>query len=312
MGAFAFEGAPSYMLLNQRRAFAAEAAGVVRGWDVPVVAWHTPDGFDTFGESERGVFPHHTLTFSLSGPSGPRVEALVGRRRLVQPDSDAVTLHHAGLENGFRAAGDIRFAHIYFTDGFARRIGAELYGSVGDREGLLLREGLVFFSDPELRRIAGDYVARALDATEPPTALEMDSRANLLGLRLVGWHSILAPSARVRARRGGLAPWRLRRATEWLEARMAEDARLADLAAAVGLSERHLCTAFRVSTGRPPHQWLLDRRVERAKGLLAADPARPVTEVALACGFTSSAHFATVFRRATGKTPSAWRHAGAR
>ena len=93
----------------------------------------------------------------------------------------------------------------------------------------------------------------------------------------------------------------------------AEDARLADLAAAVGLSERHLCTAFQVSTGRPPHRWLLDRRVERAKALLEAEPSRRVTEVALACGFTSSAHFATVFRRAMGKAPSAWRHdAGAR
>ena len=47
--------------------------------------------------------------------------------------------------------------------------------------------------------------------------------------------------------------------------------------------------------------------MERAKELLAAEPARPVTGVALACGFTSSAHFATVFRKVTGQTPSAWR-----
>ncbi len=105
----------------------------------------------------------------------------------------------------------------------------------------------------------------------------------------------------------GLAPWRLRRATEWLEAHLADEARLSDLAAAVGLSERHLCTAFRASTGRPPHRWLQERRVERAKELLEVTPARSVTEVALACGFTSSAHFATVFRKATGQTPSAWR-----
>jgi len=66
-----------------------------------------------------------------------------------------------------------------------------------------------------------------------------------------------------------------------------------------------------VSTGRPPHRWLLERRVERAKAMLAAEPARPVTEVVLACGFATSAHFATVFRKVTGHTASAWRGSAA-
>jgi transcriptional regulator GlxA family with amidase domain len=132
-------------------------------------------------------------------------------------------------------------------------------------------------------------------------------------LRAIRLRLAAPEAAAAKAPRGGLAPWRLRRATEWLEAHMADDARLADLAAAVGLSERHLCTAFRVSTGRPPHRWLLERRVERAKALLAAATggAPSVTEVAMACGFSSSAHFATMFRRATGKTPTAWRGSAA-
>lgn len=296
------------MALVEKEGVASVSAGVDRGWDMPAALLHARRGFDTIVDAARPALPHHVLAFSLSGPL---TEAVVGRRRLVQSGPGTLTLLPVGPQHGFRGGAGVRFAHLYFTDAFARRIGAELHGEAGDREGLL-RDDSVFFRDPELRDVAGTYAARALDAEDPPTALEMDSRAVLVGLRLLNRHSVLASSRAAAPPRGGLAPWRLRRAIEWLEAHMAEDARLSDLAAAVGLSERHLCTAFRVSTGRPPHRWLLERRVERAKALLSAGGgvAPSVTEVAMACGFTSSAHFATMFRKTTGQTPSAWRQAG--
>lgn len=297
------------MNLVESEGVASVSAGVDRGWDMPAALLHAPRGLDTIASTSRPALSHHVLAFSLSGPTG--AEAVVGGRHLEQSGPGTMTVLPVGPQHGFRAAAGVRFAHLYFTDGFIRRLGAELYGGAGDRGGLL-RDDSVFFRDPDLREVAGNYVTRALDAEDPPTALEMDSRAVLVGLRLFDRHSVLAPPKAATPPRGGLAPWRLRRATEWLEAHMAEDARLADLAAAVGLSERHLCTAFRASTGRPPHRWLLERRVERAKALLAAGPARPVTEVALACGFASSAHFATVFRKIAGQTPSAWRDSVAR
>ncbi len=232
------------MLSVERRGHVARSAGVERGWDMPVALWHAPRGFDTISGHVRGTLSHHVLSFSVSGPM---TEAAVEGRRLVKTDPGSLSVEAVGSENGFRALGESRFAHLYFRDGFVRRLGAELYGEPGDRDGLL-RDDLVFFRDPELRRMAGDYLARAIDAADPPTVLEMDSRAVLVGLRLFGQHSVLAPPGVAAPRRGGLAPWRLRRATEWLEAHLADDARLSDLAAAVGLSERHLCTAFR----RPP------------------------------------------------------------
>lgn len=294
------------MALVEKEGVASLSAGVDRGWDMPAALLHAREGFDTIASAARPELSHHVAAFSLSGPMA---EAMVGGRHLVQSGPGTMTILPVGPQHGFRAAAGARFAHLYFTDAFARRLGAELYAEAGEREGLL-RDDSVFFRDPDLREAAGGYLTRAFDADDPPTALEMDSRAVLVGLRLFGRHSVLAHARMAAAPRGGLAPWRLRRATEWLEAHLAEDARLSDLAAAVGLSERHLCTAFRVSTGRPPHRWLLERRVERAKALLAAGAGAPsVTQVAMACGFTSSAHFATMFRRATGQTPSAWRQA---
>lgn len=106
--------------------------------------------------------------------------------------------------------------------------------------------------------------------------------------------------------RGGLAAWRLRRVLEYMHANLAEDLPLADLSKLAGLSPRHFCTAFRHSTGLPPHRYLAERRIERARELLA-DPSLSMTAVAMAVGFGSSQHFATMFRRNTGATPGGYR-----
>jgi AraC family transcriptional regulator len=58
--------------------------------------------------------------------------------------------------------------------------------------------------------------------------------------------------------------------------------------------------------GEPPHRYLVRLRIERAKELLVAQRT-PITEVALAVGFGSSAHFSTVFRKHVGVAPTVWR-----
>ena len=85
--------------------------------------------------------------------------------------------------------------------------------------------------------------------------------------------------------------------------RLGEDLLLADLAASIDLSPCHFARAFKASTGLPPHRYRMRLRVERAKELLAAT-SQSVTEIACACGFASSQHMATVFRRTLGTTPS--------
>ena len=108
--------------------------------------------------------------------------------------------------------------------------------------------------------------------------------------------------------RGGLAPWRLRRATELMAAHLDRDLGLAELAAAAGLSPSHFTRAFKRSTGRPPHRYLMERRVEHAQRLLASTDA-PLAEVASDCGFADQSHLSTAFRRLLGATPGAWRGA---
>ncbi len=105
---------------------------------------------------------------------------------------------------------------------------------------------------------------------------------------------------------GGLAPWHARRVCDYLSEHLAEDVALSDLAALVGLSPSHFCRAFAVTLGMPPHRWLVARRIERSQELLCATTLS-ITNIAASCGFASSQHFASAFRKATGVTPSEYR-----
>lgn len=106
--------------------------------------------------------------------------------------------------------------------------------------------------------------------------------------------------------RGGLAPSRRRQVLEMIESRLGEPLSLAALAEAVSLSQSHFSSMFRVSTGLSPHQYILRRRIARAKRLMR-DPVKSIIEVALECGFATPQHFSQVFRVLTGSSPSEYR-----
>jgi AraC-like DNA-binding protein len=111
---------------------------------------------------------------------------------------------------------------------------------------------------------------------------------------------------RPRLRAGGLSPWQQRRATDFIAGHLDGNVRIADLARHCGLSAGYFVSAFKRSTGVTPHRWLMQRRVDTAKGLLA-DGDLAVSQIALACGFANQSHFTRVFRTIIGLTPADWR-----
>lgn len=108
--------------------------------------------------------------------------------------------------------------------------------------------------------------------------------------------------------RGGLTPSNLRRIREFVEANLGKSIVLTDLAALAGVSTRHFIRAFSESTGNTPHQYVIARRIDRAKCLLA-DDRHSLTDIALAIGFSHSQHFASAFKKHTGVCPSHFRAA---
>ena len=270
-------------------------------WAMPLCLWNSPGGVDASG---AGTADHYTLAFVTSGAG---VEGRRGRRLGDIPPGPGPDfgLQPAHLATDYRSRGPIRFAHLYFTDAFLRAAGGELFGERADRPDLLRHEQ-PFITDHELRAMADAYLLAGLGARHPSTALEMDSRAALIGTHLLRGHSTIAPLPE--ARRMALAPLALSRAKEYLEAHLGEDFSLAAVAAAAGLSPFYFARAFRREAGVAPHRYLMERRVARARDLLAGTDL-PLAEVALVCGFAGQSHFTTAFKRHTQMTPGAWRAA---
>jgi AraC family transcriptional regulator len=93
---------------------------------------------------------------------------------------------------------------------------------------------------------------------------------------------------------------------EHIETNLETSVEIADLAAIAKLSPCHFARAFKLSVGTTPHEYLVDRRLEKAQELLAATDL-PLAEIALATGFSDQSHFARRFRDHLGTTPSAFR-----
>lgn len=129
------------------------------------------------------------------------------------------------------------------------------------------------------------------------------------GLRLAAL--LLCQLARPGAPRAatGLSAPVLQRVTAFVDAELAEPLTVPALAAIAGLTPFHFITAFERSTGQTPHQYLLSRRLARARGLLRAGDLN-IASVAAECGLASHAHLCALFADRYGCTPGAWRKGG--
>lgn len=106
--------------------------------------------------------------------------------------------------------------------------------------------------------------------------------------------------------RGGLASWQLRRARDFINANLARDPSIAEVANECGLSASYFSRAFKQTMGVSPYRWLTKQRVEHAKEFLQ-DPSRELANIAQLCGFVDQSHFTRVFSKSEGYSPGRWR-----
>jgi transcriptional regulator GlxA family with amidase domain len=105
---------------------------------------------------------------------------------------------------------------------------------------------------------------------------------------------------------GRLSTWQLRRAINYMADHLDGDPTVAQLARECGLSAGYFARAFRETTGSTPHQWLMRRRVTRARELLLSSRLG-LAEIGIVCGFVDQSHFTRVFARIEGHSPGRWR-----
>jgi AraC-like DNA-binding protein len=146
--------------------------------------------------------------------------------------------------------------------------------------------------DPELRLRVGQ-LHTALD--HPGDELEAESRLTLIAERL---HARLRPFAAPTPTPG---PALARALRELLDEHVTEGIALDEAARLVHAHPAHLVRAFSGAYGIAPHQYLMSRRVDRARRLLL--DGRPPGEVAALTGFYDQSHLTRHFRKLVGVTP---------
>ena len=157
--------------------------------------------------------------------------------------------------------------------------------------------------DRELESIGG-AIRRELELNFPSGRLCLDGLTTALASRLVTCHSSLAQPSSTQRDGLQLGGYRLKRVLSFIEENLDDKLSIARLGAVAGLASTHLKVSFRNATGLPVHQYVIQRRVERAKALLRSDHLS-MAEVALQAGFSHQSHMARHMQRVMGVSPLA-------
>jgi AraC family transcriptional regulator len=242
----------------------------------------------------------HTLVLVTRPPEG--LELLYeGVKRHRPPPAGAVSLMPAGTPVQWRWHGHKDSFHIHLEPALVARVAAEAFGLDPARLTLPPLDALEL---PHLRA-AMLAVDDELTAGGLGGPLAAESLANLLAVHLL--RHVLTPRQPARRRYGALPQAKLRAVVEYVEEYLDASPTLEQLAAVARLSPNYFASQFQRATGLPPHQYVIVRRVERARQLLQQGSDLSLAEVAAHAGFSDQSQFSHHFKRLVGLTPGQFR-----
>jgi AraC family transcriptional regulator len=235
---------------------------------------------------------YHHIVMHVGGPVATRrsLDGTTQRRMQLPGDFDVIP---AGMAGHWRSEGAVELLLIEIDPAFM----AQMEG--GDTGPLALAPTL------QLRDQPLHHLALALMAEQrspvPTGRLYVESLLTALLLRLTAIRNRTAHAQDRGADR--LSVLQQQRLAEFIEANIASDLSLSGLARIVGYGVSRFKTLFKNSFGCTPHVYVLGRRVERAKALIAAG-SLPLAQIALDSGFAHQSHMALVLRRTLGVSPA--------
>lgn len=173
--------------------------------------------------------------------------------------------------------------------------------------GLVKPHGEMFELTDDGRKLVADvYEQHKKDIEAVLGSLSIAERRHLHEmLKKIGFAAARLHHERSKNKKTGLAPWQLRRATEYISEHLAHPARMKEIAELTGLSESHFGRAFKLSMGTSPHKWLIGMRISEAQELLK-EGKLSLGEIAIAMGFAEQSHFTRVFKEIVGVSPGIW------
>src|SRR6202140_3631905 len=195
-------------------------------------------------------------------------------------DPGTINLTPPGVEGTWEASASPRSAVVVIRSQFVSRAIEEYWGADSSR---LEIEKQFLIRDPVIEAITVN-LAREAAGGSPAGRLYAESGCEFLAHHLIYRYSNLSPTPP--RSMGGLSSRRLKLVLEYIEDTLCQPIKLRDLAALIGISARHFERAFRQSTGSPPHAYVMDRRLHKARDLLINRPELPIEQIALRSGFS--------------------------
>ena len=161
------------------------------------------------------------------------------------------------------------------------------------------------FRDELIRQLARGLVSE-FEHDQPPDKIYAETLANTLITHIVKKYSVFGTkSLPVKT---GLQKWRLKLVTDFINDNIAEDLSLEELARVADVSPSYFISLFKQSTGLAPHQYVMTRRIEKARNLLVKTH-MPIADIAVHVGFADQSHLTRLMRRYIGLTPKMLRNA---
>jgi AraC family transcriptional regulator len=257
--------------------------------------------FDLPSELAVPALTHHLLSINI-GQQGTRQVTRLGKQKYdgVLPTGSLwlATADNTSGEWAWKTTDETLMFQIdplYFQE-----IAAENGCACSER---LELKPVVFDRNPQFESISKHYHAE-MQQQGLGGKLYSESLGNLFMLNLLRTYCQDRPQTQ--QVNGGLGEKRLKRVLAYIDAHLAENIGLQDMATVAGLGQHHFATMFRQSMGISPYRYVINRRIDRAKRQLRQKDAA-ISDIALSCGFADQSHLTKHFRKIVGITPRAFR-----
>jgi AraC family transcriptional regulator len=247
------------------------------------------------------AFTHHVLILFNRPPEQLDV-CFADVSRCTAPAAGSMLVVPAGTRANWRWTGVKDSLHVFLEPQRVARVAAEEFEMDPARVDMPALDAADL---PQLRSAMLGVNAELMNGGAGGK-LAAESLANLLAVQLI--RHVSAPRRPVGCGDGSLPQNKLAAVIDYIHANLDTSMSLDALAAVAHLSPYHFARQFKNSTGLPPHQYVIARRVDRAKQLLLSDRDDvALAQIALAVGFSDQSQFSNHFRRVAGVTPRQYR-----
>jgi len=201
-----------------------------------------------------------------------------------------------------KTAAALKVAYVYLRREVIDNVAKELFRDAHERRHV---NSMLCSNDVILQRLVALIMMLLKDPVRN-SRLEVDYLSQALAARLLEKHSVVGP-VRSGPRIQSFNSMEIGRIVEYVNENLMSDLGVSDLAGLVGLGRAQFISRFKATTTLTPHQFVILRRIWKARNLLAGRDGGDQESIAERCGFANRAHFITSFRKVVGMTPHEYR-----